>query len=110
MRVGQTGPGLIDVEDSSPRSADDDNYEDEQQMSWLPTLRTLPCSECSQGGVAHSSQLTHSVAAQSSSLQDGGHQVSTLPSPHLTSPHTVLLTNSFQCYIFIKLLDHSIQP
>ena len=44
MRVGQTGPGsgLIDVEDSCLRGSDDDNYEDEQQMSRLPTLRTLP--------------------------------------------------------------------
>ena len=49
MRAGLTGlqPGLIDVEDSWLRGPDDDNYEDEQQMSWLPTLRTLPCAECS---------------------------------------------------------------
>ena len=38
-----TRPSLIDAEDSALRGADDDNYEDEQQMSWLPTVRTLPC-------------------------------------------------------------------
>ena len=67
----------------------DDHYEDEQQMSWLPTSPSLPC-EVERG---HSDSLTvrrvltgrggcmagtHSVAAQSSSLQDGQHQVRTL--------------------------------
>ena len=91
MRVGPTGPGLIDVEDSCLHQArpDDDNYEDEQQMSWLPTLRTLPCGECSQsqGGVVATlyTAVTHSVGAQCSSLQDGGHQVRT---SHLTSPQS----------------------
>ena len=77
MRVGQTGPGLIDVEDSALRGSDDDNYEDEQQMSWLPTIRTLPCEGAHSVASAHRAGWagTHSVGAQCSSLQDGQHQV-----------------------------------
>ena len=81
MRVGQTGPGagLIDVEDPALRGSDDDNYEDEQQMSGLPTIRTLPCEGAHSVASAHRAGWagTHSVGAQCSSLQDGEHQVST---------------------------------
>ena len=112
VRVGQTGPGLIDVEDSALRGPDDDNYEDEQQMSWLPTLRTLPSTVwrvlTGQGGVATTAYGSHTqlvLSARLCRMADirSGHTTNTTPpQPNLiiTSVLGISQTNTVVYIVF----------